>query len=143
MQHISESVSINATPAAVWSLLTTPDSILKWFVGIDTLEATPDYPAVGSKIAGNYKVLGIELKATQTVTASEAGSTIHYALEGVVNGTQNWSIAGAGNAVTLTMTMDYSMSGGVLGKLAEPAVHQMNLNNAKQSLAKLKALAEG
>jgi carbon monoxide dehydrogenase subunit G len=137
MQHISESVSINATPSAVWTLLTTPDLILKWFAGIDTIQASPDYPAVGSQISGSYKVLGIELKATQTVQALQPNSAIHYTLEGLVNGTQRWEIAETGNGVTL------SMSSGVLGKLAEPAVHQVNLNNAKQSLANIKAMAEG
>jgi carbon monoxide dehydrogenase subunit G len=143
MQHISESVSINATPSAVWTLLTTPDLILKWFAGIDTIQASPDYPAVGSQISGSYKVMGIELKATQTVQALQPNSAIHYTLEGLVNGTQRWEIAETGSGVTLSMSMDYSMSGGVLGKLAEPAVHQVNLNNAKQSLANIKAMAEG
>ncbi|MCS6871596.1 MAG: SRPBCC family protein [Anaerolineae bacterium] len=142
MQHISESISIHATPAAVWSLLTTPDHILKWFVGIESVQASPDYPAVGSTISGSYKVMGIELKAVQTVQVSEPNSRIHYTLEGIVTGTQRWEIAQSGDGVTLSMTMDYSMSGGVLGKLAEPAVHQVNLNNAKQSLANIKAMAE-
>ncbi|MFQ3535172.1 MAG: SRPBCC family protein [Aggregatilineales bacterium] len=142
MQHISESITINAAPAAVWALLTTPDLILKWFAGIDSIEASPDFPAVGSTISGSYKVMGIELKATQTVQAMQPNSSIHYTLEGVVNGTQHWAIAETGGAVTLSMTMDYSMSGGVLGKLAEPAVHQVNLSNAKQSLANIKAMAE-
>lgn len=143
MQHISESISINAAPEAVWTLLTTPDLILKWFAGIDSVQASPDFPGVGSTIAGSYKVLGIELKATQTVQALQPNSSIHYTLEGVVNGSQRWEIVPTGSGVTLNMSMDYSMSGGVLGKLAEPAVHQVNVNNAKQSLANIKAMAEG
>ncbi|MFN7209925.1 MAG: SRPBCC family protein [Aggregatilineales bacterium] len=143
MQHISESISINAAPEAVWRLLTTPDQILRWFAGIDSVEASADFPAVGSTISGAYSVLGIQLKATQTVQAMQPNQSIAYALEGVVNGSQRWEIVPTGDGVTLSLSMDYSMSGGVLGKLAEPAVHQVNLNNAKQSLANIKGLAEG
>ena len=35
------------------------------------------------------------------------------------------------------------LSGGVLGKIAEPVVHQTNAGNLKKSLANLKKLAEG
>lgn len=96
MQHISESISINAAPEAVWRLLTTPDLILRWFAGIDSVEASADFPAVGSTISGAYSVLGIQLKATQTVQAMQPNQSIAYTLEGVVNGSQRWEIVPTG-----------------------------------------------
>ncbi|PJF36654.1 MAG: hypothetical protein CUN49_04295 [Candidatus Thermofonsia Clade 1 bacterium] len=142
MQHLSESITINASPEAIWKLLTTPDLILQWFAGIDSVQASPDYPAVGSQISGSYKVLGVELRATQTVQEIQPNSAIHYTLEGLVTGTQRWQLSETNDGVRLSVSMDYNLSGGVLGKLAEPAVHQVNLNNAKQSLANIKAMAE-
>ncbi|GAB4544924.1 MAG: hypothetical protein OHK0023_02430 [Anaerolineae bacterium] len=142
MPQLSESIVIHADRAKIWQLLTTPSDILRWFAGLDSLDAAPNYPAVGSTITGAYKVMGIELKATQTVIAATEGESLRYTLEGVVNGTQNWSLNATDNGVELTMAMDYSMSGGVLGKLAEPAVHSVNVTNAKKSLESLKMLAE-
>lgn len=142
MPQLSESIVIHADRAKIWQLLTTPNEILRWFAGLDSVEASDTYPAIGSTITGTYKVLGIELKATQTVTAITEGTALNYTLEGVVNGTQNWQLSDTDNGVQLVMAMDYSMSGGVLGKLAEPAVHGVNVTNAKKSLESIKLLAE-
>lgn len=142
MAHLSESIMVNASSETIWSLLTTPGKILEWFVGLDTVNASADYPAVGSHVEGAYKVMGIELKATQTVTAMTPGTAIHYQLEGIVSGTQNWTVTPAGGGHQVTVEMNYNMSGGVLGRLAEPAVHQVNLTNAKKSLENIKQLAE-
>lgn len=142
MAHLSESIVVNASRETIWSLLTTPAKILEWFVGLDTVNASSNYPAVGSHVEGAYKVMGIELKAKQTVTAMVPGQAIHYQLEGIVSGTQKWDVASAGGGFQVTVTMDYTMSGGVLGRVAEPAVHQVNLANAKKSLENIKQLAE-
>jgi carbon monoxide dehydrogenase subunit G len=142
MAHLSESITVNASRETIWSLLTTPAKILQWFVGLDTVNASADYPAVGSYIEGAYKVMGIELKAKQTVTAMTPGEAIHYQLEGIVSGAQHWDVTPAGDGLQITVTMDYTMSGGVLGRVAEPAVHQVNLANAKKSLENIKQLAE-
>lgn len=142
MAHLKETIIIQSSREKIWSLLTTPDSILKWFVGLDTLSATPNYPAVGSSLAGAYKVLAVELKSTQTVTAANPGHEIHYSMEGIVNGTQDWVITETAGGLQLEMTMNYNMGLGILGKVAEPAVHQMNITNAQKSLQNVKAMAE-
>jgi hypothetical protein len=143
MPNVKEGILISADRDTLWSLLTTPGSILQWYEGLETLEATPDYPAVGSVMRWTYKVGGIEFKGTHTVLSITPGAAISYKLEGLIMGTENWRVSETRGGLQLDVENTYTMSGGVLGKLAEPVVHQMNLSNAKKSLAKLKQMAEG
>jgi uncharacterized protein YndB with AHSA1/START domain len=142
MARLTESTTINASRETIWHLLTTPGYIVQWFVGLDAVNATADYPAVGSRIEGGIKVLGIELESRQTVTTMTPGEAIEYRLEGVVSGTQNWRVEEVGGGYQVTVDMEYSLTGGVLGRVAEPAVHQINVQNGRQSLVNLKGMAE-
>lgn len=143
MPNFKDSVQIRTDRQTLWSLLTTVSSILQWYEGLDTLEETADYPAPGSALKWTYKVAGIEFKGTQTVLAVTPGEVIRYQLDGLITGTQDWRISESPSGLQLTVDVTYSMSGGVLGKLAEPVVHQMNVSNGKKSLSNLKQLAEG
>jgi uncharacterized protein YndB with AHSA1/START domain len=143
MPNFKDSVQIRTDRQTLWSLLTTVSSILQWYEGLDTLEATADYPAPGSTLKWTYKVAGIEFKGTQTVLAATPGEVIRYQLDGLISGTQDWRITETPSGLQLEVDVTYSMSGGVLGKLAEPVVHQMNVSNGKKSLSNLKQLAEG
>jgi hypothetical protein len=68
---------------------------------------------------------------------------IRYQLDGLITGTQDWRITETPSGLQLNADVTYTMSGGILGKLAEPMVHQMNVSNGKKSLSNLKQLAEG
>jgi uncharacterized protein YndB with AHSA1/START domain len=143
MAHANDSIVINTDPETLWSLLTVPDQILQWTEGVDTINATADYPNKGSSFAWTYKVAGLNLKGTYRVTEVTPGEKIHYTIEGFVNGTQDWDLSQSGKAIKVDVVTDYEMSGGVLGKIAEPVVHQTNAGNLKKSLANLKKMAEG
>lgn len=143
MPQIQESTIIYADRDRLWALMTTPQDILQWFVGLDTLEASADYPAAGSSQNWTYKVMGLEFKGANTVTESVPGEAIHYSLSGLMTGTMNYDLREAvGGGIQLDVHIDYQMSGGLLGKLAEPVVHQMNAGNARKSIQNLKNLAE-
>lgn len=142
MPRERESVVANASRDTVWTLLTNASHFTDWYVGLDTVTASPDYPAVGSKLHGKYKVMGLEFTVTLTVNRISPGTDIVYTMEGVVNGTQEWQITDTTGGVEISVAVDYAMSGGVLGKLAEPVVHQANVNNFRKTLANVKQQVE-
>lgn len=143
MPTVTDSVEMKTDRDTLWNILTDKDKILQWFEGLDTCEPTADYPKVGSKINGNYKVAGISFGVTSTVTKAIPGQEIHYSMDGLITGTQDWVISETNTGLRLDFRSDYKMSGGVLGKVAEPAVQQMNVANSRKSMAKIKQLAEG
>jgi len=142
MPTVTDSIEMQTDRETLWDILTDRDKILQWFEGLDTCEPTADYPAVGSVINATYKVAGVSFAVTNTVTDAVPGQEIHYRMEGLITGTQDWVISQANNGLRLDFQSEYKMSGGVLGKVAEPVVQQMNVSNSKKSMLKIKQMAE-
>lgn len=142
MARIQESIDISATADAVKQLLTSPAEIVKWYEGIDSVNPSGNYPEVGSIIDGAMKVMGVEIKAKQTVLENTP-TRLHYKLEGMANGTQTWTIKEAGNGVNLSIETEFELIGGAAGKLVAPAVVQMLGSNARKSLENIKKKIEG
>lgn len=142
MRSFKASVIMHASKDKIWSLLTTPDRFLDWFVGLDTCQATPDFPSVGASLAWTYKVLAAEMHGTNTLTEVKPGVVLRYKLDGLMKGTMDYLLAETSDGVRVEFSSNYSMSGGVLGKFAEPIAHQTNIENAKKSLMNLKRLSE-
>ena len=142
MATVKESAVIHASVDTVWSLLTTPNQILEWYEGLDSLDPSPNYPEVGSSFAWTYKVSGISLHGTYKVLAITPHQSIKYQIDGLVTGTQDWQLQKSNGAVSLKVDTDYEVKGGIAGKIAEPVIHQINASNGKKSMEKLKALAE-
>lgn len=143
MPQLTERIVINADRDTIWSLLTDPGKIAEWYEGIDSMEGAAGYPAAGGALKWTYKAAGIEFKGSHTIQKIVRGQEIDYRLDGLITGTQNWKLNDAGGGMEVEVDTDYSMSGGVLGKLAEPVVHQMNVSNGRKSLQNLKRMAEG
>lgn len=142
MRSFKASVMIHADKETIWSLLTTPNGFLEWFVGLDTCKATPNFPAVGESLAWTYKLLAAELKGTNTLVEVKPNEVLRYKLEGLMNGTMDYVLADTPDGVKLEFSTNYTMSGGVFGRLAEPVAHQTNVENAKKSLMNLKRMSE-
>lgn len=142
MRSFRASVVIRAPKETIWALLTTPDRLPDWFVGLDTCKATPNFPAVGESLAWSYKLLAADLKGTNTLVEVQPNEVLRYKLDGVMSGTMDYVLVETPDGVRLEFSTNYNMSGGVLGKLAEPIAHQTNVENAKKSLINLKRLSE-
>lgn len=142
MPTITESGVISASRERVWDLLTNADAILQWFEGLDTVVLSPNYPEAGATLDWTYKVMGIEFKGTNTSIAADPGSLISLKMDGLMSGQMDYRLTDTPDGTRLELEVEYRMSGGALGKLAEPVVHRMNAGNAKKSLDNLKALAE-
>ena len=143
MPTVTDSVEMQTDRETLWDILTDREKILQWFEGLDTCEPTPDYPNVGSMIKATYKVAGVSFAVTNTVKKVIPGQEIHYQMDGLISGTQDWVVSETANGLRLDFQSEYKMSVGVLGKIAEPVVQQMNITNSRKSMAKIKQLAEG
>lgn len=61
----------------------------------------------------------------------------------MVSGTNRWDLAQEGAGTKVTLTIDYEMAGGGLGKIADKlVVERMNDKNAAASLENLKSAVE-
>ena len=142
MASLTDSIVINVSINKLWPLLTTPAAIRTWLEGIEVLDATPDYPNVGSSFDWAYVIAGLSLKGKMTVAEMTPGQSIHYNVSGLITGTQNWDVSQSGNGVRVDVDNDYTLNAGVVGKVADPLIQQSNAATLKKSLANLKRQAE-
>lgn len=142
MPQIHESITVNASRETVDRVLVDPGYIQEWFEGLHSLSVSNDYPNPGSTQEWAYKTMGIEFKGTNTMQEYVPLSHARMGVDGLITGVQEIRQSGSDGNVTVEIIFDYEMSGGVLGKLAQPVVHSTNVNNIKASLKKIKQLAE-
>ncbi len=143
MPTAKERITIRTDRDTLWALLTAPDQILQWYAGVDSMKSTPNFPAVGSSLEWTHKVMGVELKGTNTVQEIKPGALVRYQLSGMITGTWDWRVTEGAGGLELETEADYKIGGGVLGKIAEPVFHQTNVANARKSLENVKKMAEG
>jgi len=143
MAKLKDSIEINVSADKLWPLLTTPTAIRAWLEGIEVRDATPDYPNVGSSLEWAYGVAGLSLIGEMTVADMQPDQSIRYKISGLITGTQNWYVSQTGSGVRVEVDSDYTLSAGVLGRVADPLVQQSNAATLKKSLANLKQQAEG
>lgn len=142
MEKINESVTIKADIDTVMGLLLSSKLMPRWYEGADSAVASEGFPAPGSTLNTTYKVAGMELKNTLTVTEFVPEQIVRYTIEGAINGTFDWFISQGDDGVTIRHEINYDMAGGAIGKLAMPLVHRSNVANARKSLQNLKSMAE-
>jgi hypothetical protein len=142
MPRVSESIEICADRSRLWSLLTTPGKIEAWFEVMTTIKASSSYPMDGSALNWFYRVAGIEMHGRMIVTAVAAGDFIYYESDGLVVGSQHYDISDIPGGLQIDVVSEYSLKGGVLGKVAAPLVDQMIRANLRKSMLNLKSMAE-
>lgn len=145
MAVVERSIFINATPEAIDEVTSrNPESWPEWYVGVEAVQADGVFPEPGGKLDVTYKASGITFHLTQTVEEYVPGELQSFHLEGMITGTNTWTLTPEGNGVRVTAVFDYHMPGGGVGKVIDKLlVERMNTKNLEESLENLKALLEG
>ena len=84
----------------------------------------------------------IELTGKSEVADVQSGAFIRYTLSGMLSGTWTWTVREVAGGIQVEFDANYHLTGGVVTRLLEPAVHQINIANARTSLEALKLMAE-
>lgn len=144
MAVVERSITINASPQTIDAIaVNSPQRVPEWFAGMESSAPDGTYPAVGGKMDAVYKAAGLTFHLVITTTEYVPGDRFVMQMEGMIAGTQSWTLTPAGEGTTMTVVFDYHMPGGGLGKIADKLVaERMNTKNLEQSLASLKALIE-
>jgi carbon monoxide dehydrogenase subunit G len=144
MAVIETSIVIDAPVEKVFGFATYQvDRLQDWFVGIAEIQATPDYPEVGSQLEVTYKTSGLTLKATGTIQELQPNKKYVARYTGMATGDQTWTYESLGNQTRVTLHFDYKIIGGGIGKVLDMlVVERQNKKNAEESLANLKRLVE-
>jgi uncharacterized protein YndB with AHSA1/START domain len=142
MPRAFDRITIQADRDKIWALLTTPADIPRWYAAVDAVTASEDFPATGSSFEWRATLAVIELSGKSEVADVQSGSLIRYTLSGMLSGTWTWTLREVPAGLQVEYDANYHLTGGVVTRLLEPAVHQINIANARKSLEALKHLAE-
>ncbi len=143
MTILEQSIVIDATPGEIEAVSMVPANVPKWYAGIESIEPDGKYPELGGSAKVVYKSGGAAFNLTITMTEREKNRAFTQAMEGMISGSTRTVYEPQGNSTKVTMTFDYEMPGGGVGKLLDRlVVERMNKKNLETTLKQLKALVE-
>ena len=145
MTTIRKSIQINAPVEQLEAVFTDPHRLPEWYPGVTTVDPSPGYPVeVGSTCNITYKAGGMTMESKFTTMENVPQVKRVFQMEGMITGTNRMTFRPEGEGTRVTMSFEYEMPGGGVGKLVDRLLaERMNAQNLEKSLENLKALAEG
>jgi uncharacterized protein YndB with AHSA1/START domain len=146
MAHIERSVEIEASPEAVFKVLTDLDRLPDWStVTVKTHEVPDGELKVGSEFRQTLRVLGRNIDCDWRVTEADPPNRIAYEATAPGGGQLRMAqqVRGEGRRSRVELDLDYELPGGFAGELVDRAyAERRNEREAEHSLHNLKDLLE-
>jgi carbon monoxide dehydrogenase subunit G len=143
MAIVQRTVQVKASPQETMALLSDASRWPEWYPGLTEPDITAPYPEEGGKVAFKVKSAGLSMPITETVLDYQPGKLQLFQIEGMMSGRARWKLTPEGDGTRLTTMFDYTLRGGVFGKIADAVmVKRMNGKSLEEALRNFKALAE-
>ena len=115
-----------------------------WYPGMTSISVSPPFPDVGGEVTFGVKSAGLTMSIQETVVGYQPGKLQHLEMQGALRGLARWDLTPEGDGTRLTTTFDYSLPGGVIGRLADALlVKHQNAKSLQQAQQNFKVLVEG
>ena len=143
MPKSEASVTINAPIEKVFDAAADPEKMAQ-YVSSGVLTDTKGKPdELGSYSEWIYPVAGMKIHAKMTVSEVDKPRRLVQEMSGTMPGKWIWSLEQDGQAVKVDFCIEYSVPGGVLGKIANKLfLGRMNQKNLERTLHSLKVYCE-
>jgi hypothetical protein len=143
MAIVQRIVQLNASPEATMALLSDASRWPDWYPGMTKIDITAPFPEAGGKVAFKVKSAGVSMPIIETVLDYQPGKLQLLQMDGMLSGRARWELTPEGEGTRLTTTFDYTLPGGVLGKIADALiVKRLNSKSLEDGLHNFKALVE-
>ncbi len=143
MAMVQRNVQIKASPQETMALLSDASRWPDWYPGMTQISITPPFPEARGKVVFKVKSAGVSMPITETVLEYQPGKLQVFQMEGLLSGRARWEVIAEDDGTRLTTTFDYTLPGGVFGKIADSLiVERMNAKSLEQGLQNFKALVE-
>ena len=141
MKHFRDEIRIEAPIAHVWAFLCDTSRWHDWAPRGETSDWGGPYDQVGTTYVSKVKMMGFELKTTQTVVEVQPLKLIH---EHTDQGPMDtfYRFERDGDATRLIVESDYELPGHIPGFLRNLLTKSWIDRNMRQMLEEFKALAE-
>ncbi len=144
--RVERSIAIAAPPEKIWPFLVEPEKIMEWFNLLRRFEYTGEQKSgVGTPFYYEEKSGPQLMKLHYVVTEWVENERLAFVMTSgpAKRDDQVWSIEATPSGSRFTLTEDYEMSWGVIGRLMEKLfVGRIIGKHLEEILANLKSLAE-
>lgn len=141
---VEREIEIAAAPETVYEVLTDPRRLADWVSIHEGLEDAPETLRKGSTLTQTLKLAGRCFTVRWKVVENERAERVVWEGQGPVRSKAKviYELNPNGGETHFTYTNEYHLPGGVLGKMAGPAVRRVTAGELDRSLKKLKAIVE-
>lgn len=143
MAKIEKTIFINAPVERVFAFMARPENLPEIWPSLQEVRNVQPLPNGGYRYDWTYKMAGVRVEGHAEWTEFVENQRIVDENEGGIPSTFVWIYQPEGAGTRVSVSVDYTIPGAVVGKLAEPMVHKMNEREAETVLANLKARMEG
>jgi carbon monoxide dehydrogenase subunit G len=141
-KKITRKIDINAPVDRVFAFLTDPNHLLEVMPSLVEVANIDKKAEGGHSFDYVYKMAGLRLHGHSATSLVEKNKRIIVRNTGGVPSTFDYGYEAVGKGMRLTLTVDYSVPGAVIAKLAEPIVHRLNEHEADLFLQNVKTRIE-
>ncbi len=143
MAIVQRNVQIKASPQETMALLSDASRWPEWYPGMTKIDIAAPFPEAGGKVAFKVKSAGMSMAITETVLDYQPGKLQLLQMDGMLSGRARWELTPDGEGTRLTTTFDYTLPGGVLGKIADALIaSRLNAKSLEDGLHNFKELVE-
>jgi uncharacterized membrane protein len=145
MPHVEESIEIHAPVEVVFDLIAEqPERMAEWWPPIELQErVTPPPTAVGSIARYVYNMMNVTIRGEHEVIVLEPNQHLRVETISGIDSAFDFHFAPTNAGTRLTIRVDYSLPGSVLGQLMNRVIiEERNLKDLQEGLRNLKAIAE-
>ncbi|GAB4430594.1 MAG: hypothetical protein Kow002_18980 [Anaerolineales bacterium] len=143
MAKIEKSLLINAPVEKVFDFMAKPENLPVVWPSLQEVRNVQPLPNGGYTYDWTYKMAGIRFEGHAKWTKFIENQRIVDENESGIPSTFIWTYQAEEGGTRVSLSVDYTIPGAALGKLAEPIIHKMNEHEAETVLANLKARMEG
>ena len=144
MPRVETSVTIHSPIDKVFDTIVDQELTTQWSSGVSEVTNIKGDPwEKGSSADVAYHVLGMKLIQHMVTSEIEKPRKVTYLMEGGLPGTLEFALEPQGQVTKVDMRIDYSVPGGILGKIANRVLlERMNQKNIESTTEGLKIFCE-
>jgi uncharacterized membrane protein len=144
MAHIEKSVTINAPVDVVDGYMAQISKLPEWYTNmLEVRNLSADTIATGVTYEWAFKMVGIRFDGKSRYTDVVRKQHVRLETEGGIPSKWEWRFAADGNHTKLSVTVDYTVPGKLLGKIADKLfIERRNVRDLEHALANVKEHCE-
>jgi uncharacterized membrane protein len=142
LAQIRESVFINAPVEKVFAFMAEPHNLLEIWPSLLEIRNVQPLPNGGYCHDWTYKMAGMRFEGQAEWAEFVKDQRVVYKNESGIPSTFVWTYQSENSGTRVSVSVEYTIPGAALARLAEPIIHKMNEHEGETILANLKARME-